>query len=82
MDNIVCVNIVDNGDFGPNILATYYLVNPDMEKLRELKEKVESRWEDEENGKDNPFLDGFYAVDNFVHKNFNLLRVEHQTIEW
>jgi hypothetical protein len=54
------------------ILKTYYLVNPDREKLIELREMVENRFDDE-NYDDR---DGYWGViDDFVRANFSVIDI-------
>lgn len=54
------------------ILKTYYLIAPDREKLIELKNMVENRFDDE-NYDD---CDGYWGViDEFVKKNFDTIEI-------
>ena len=54
------------------ILKTYYLVNPDREKLVELRDKVENRF-DEDHYDDR---DGYWgAIDDFVRENFSTIEI-------
>jgi hypothetical protein len=54
------------------ILKTYYLIAPDREKLLELREKVENRFNDP-NYDDR---DGYWdVIDDFVRKNFSTIEI-------
>ena len=54
------------------VLKTYYLIAPDREKLIELKNMVENRFDDE-NYDDR---DGYWVViDEFVQKNFETIEI-------
>lgn len=54
------------------ILKTYYLIAPDREKLLELREKVENRFDDP-NYDDR---DGYWdVIDNFVRDNFSTIEI-------
>jgi hypothetical protein len=54
------------------ILKTYYLVNPDREKLIELRDMVENRFDDE-NYDDR---DGYWdKIDEFVQQNFSAIEI-------
>ena len=54
------------------ILKTYYLVNPDRERLVELRSMVENRFDDD-NYDDR---DGYWGViDNFVKSHFSTIEI-------
>ena len=80
---VIRLDIVDDSDTdGNRIQATFYLVNPDEEKIKELKQGVENRFSDNENGIENPFTDSFSAVINFIEDNFQTINVEKRTVLW
>ena len=84
---IVRVNIKDNelvGDvvYPDGVLKTYCLINPDEEKLEELKRMIENRFEyqyddgltDEEIRNAEEFCRSIWEnIDNFVQDNFHVL---------
>lgn len=84
---IVRVNIKDDeliGDavYPDGILKTYCLINPDEEKLAELKHMIENRFDyqydddltDEEVESAEKFCDSIWEnIDTFVHDNFSIL---------
>ena len=76
----VRVDIVDNeADYGSErVMDTYILVNPDMEKLIELQEKLDDRFEEESE------FDGTYgAIYDYITKNFEALKMsDFFEIEW
>ena len=49
-----------------NDLGTYYLVDPDMEKLKELKRLIETRWDDEG---DEKYCD-WGEIEEYIQNNF------------
>jgi hypothetical protein len=54
------------------ILKTYYLIGPDMDKLIELRNMVENRFDDE-NYDDR---DGYWdVIDAFVHEHFSTIEI-------
>lgn len=54
------------------ILKTYYLIAPDREKLIELREMVENRFDDP-NYDD---TDGYWGkIDEFVQQNFSTIEI-------
>lgn len=76
---IVRLDIVDNEPEKPGkeILATYYLIEPNEDKLNALKELIEKR-----NSGDEVSEIGIWDIDTFVAKNFILLDVERTVIKW
>lgn len=81
--NIVVLKIVDNED--GSIMDTFYLVNPDADKLVKLKDLIENRFDDEMNGDENPFLDNYSAIYDYIAENFQSISynsAEDFTIEW
>ena len=90
MENkIVKVDIVDNDDIG--VLSTYYLVNPNKDKLEEFKRKIEGRFDvfsdvnasDEEITKAENFCDNIWGeIADFIAANFTTIEVENFEIEY
>lgn len=82
-EKIIRLDIVDE-DAPPEERAqcTYYLVNPDEDKLQEFKSMVENRFDDEENGIDNPFIGDFCAVKDYVTNNFKTVDFETREVKW
>lgn len=76
---IIRLDIVDNEPEkqGKEILATYYLIEPNEDKLNALKELIEKR-----NSGDEVSEIGIWDIDTFVAKNFILLDVERTVIKW
>lgn len=76
---IVRLDVVDNEPEkqGKEILATYYLIEPNEAKLHALKEWIEKR-----NSGNVVSNIGIWDIDTFVAKNFLLLDVERTEIKW
>lgn len=81
-EKIVILNIIDSGEDYTQTIETFYLINPDENRLNELKEMVEHRFEDDRAGKDNRFLGNFGAIYDYVSENFKTLDVKEFDIEW
>ena len=81
-EKIVALNIIDNDDYDMPTLETFYLVNPDENRLNELKEMIEHRFEDDRAGKDNRFLGNFGAIYDYISENFKTLDVKEFDISW
>ena len=81
-EKIIRLDIVDE-DAPPKerIQCTYYLVNPDEEKLQEFKYIVENRHVDEEVGENYLFLDDFSALMDYVTKNFKTVDFEKREVK-
>lgn len=76
----VRVDIVDNDvDYGgERVMDTYILVNPDMEKLKELQEKLDDRYYEE-----NEFSSDYGTIDDYIMENFEVLKMsDFIEIEW
>ena len=74
----VRVDIVDNDvDYGcDKVMDTYILVNPDTEKLTELQELLNNRFE---SGKFEQYSD----IDDYITENFEVLQMtDFIEIEW
>ena len=82
-EKIIRLDIVDE-DAPPDERAqcTYYLLNPDEDKLQEFKCMVENRFDDEEYGKENPFIGDFGAVMDYVTNNFKTVDIETREVKW
>lgn len=81
MQNIVKFNICDTDPEKPSekILSSWYLVDPDMDKLEELKAKLQRRIEDVD--ADDEF-EGIWSVDDFIFKNFETIEIEDFEVPW
>lgn len=78
MSKIVRLDIVDNdADYSKRLQGTYYLKNPDEAKLRELKIMITNRFDEE-----NPFVDSYIAVEEYIEDNFETVEIETKEIEW
>ncbi len=77
---IVRLDIIDEelNDYDEHFIETFYLINPDEEKLEFLKSKIEHRYD----GEGDEEFEQFSAVYDYVIKNFNLLNVEGYEIQW
>lgn len=84
-DKIVRVDIVDEEDFEERIQDSFYLVNPDREKLAELKSMIENRFEylyddtlsDKEREKAEKFCENVWDdINKFVDDNFEQIVVD------
>lgn len=81
LPNIVRVDFVDT-DLQPDIgriLASYYLVNPDTEKLDKIKKRVEARFDTEN---DEPTIGCIDEIEDELRKNFQLLSLDTIEINW
>jgi hypothetical protein len=54
------------------ILKTYYLIAPDRDKLIELREMVENRFDDESYDDTEGYWD---RIDDFVKRNFSTIEI-------
>lgn len=79
---IIRLDIVDPYSDCKIILDTYYVVNPDEEKLQALKSMVENRYEDEKSGKDNPFTYNYNGVKDYIINNFKTIEIETKEVKW
>lgn len=74
------VDIVDNDhDYGSErVMETYILINPSMEKLAELQERMRYRIEEE-----NEFCDNYGAIDDYIRDNFEVLFIsDFKELDW
>ena len=88
-DKIVEVKVVDhdwddNSSYPGGVLNTYYLVNPDPEKLNTLKKMIETRFDygsnevlsDEEYREAENFCDHIWEnIEEFIKENFVSLNI-------
>lgn len=82
-EKIIRLDIVgEDASLEERVQCTYYLVNPDEEILQEFKSMVENRYDEDENGKDNPFIGDFGAVMDYVTNNFKTIDFETREVKW
>lgn len=81
-DRIVRLDIADSDEGYTDLLGTFYLINPDTEKLNWFKAKMASRFDDEMNDIENPFSDTFDRVYEFIENNFETVEIETERAEW
>ena len=78
-ENIIRVDIIDNEPENPKnrVLETYYLLNPNRDKLEALRKAIEHRLDDE-----NSEYKGLWGIREYINKNFLTLDIESMEIEW
>ena len=78
-ENIIRVDIIDNEPENPKsrILETYYLLNPNRDKLEALRKAIEQRLDDE-----NSEYKGLWDIREYINKNFLTLDIERMEIKW
>ena len=80
--NILRVDIRDNEDFdGNNLLHSFYLLNPDLEKLGEIRDAVETRLDDLD-GDGNPSFESISDIEAVLRQHFTLVRIPRAEIMW
>ena len=77
--NIVRLDIVDSGPEkeSERILSTFYLLNPDMNKLNDYKQRLEKREDalmDE--------IDDIWDIEGYITDNFETIDVETIEFKW
>ena len=72
----------DNSFINERILETFYLVNPDEQKLSFLKNKIETRFDESFDNKEEQIKDWWAFIYDFVRNNFKVLEVKTKEIEW
>lgn len=79
VENIIRVDIIDNEPENPKnrVLETYYLLNPNRDKLEALRTAIEQRLDDE-----NSEYKGLWDIREYINKNFLTLDIERMEIEW
>ena len=80
MKKYVRVDIVDSDySYDERLLDSYILVSPNKEKLEELQELLNNRFDDE----NSVFNNEFGSIYDFINENFEILDiVELVEIEW
>lgn len=78
-ENIIRVDIIDNEPENPKnrVLETYYLLDPNRDKLEALRKAIEQRLDDE-----NSEYKGLWDIREYINKNFLTLDIERMEIEW
>ena len=74
------VDFVDNEyDYGTErVMDTYILVNPNMEKLKELQILLNNRFDE-----NNQFESNYQAIYDYITENFEVLEIhDFIEIEW
>lgn len=76
---IIRLDIVDAhpGKSKNKILKSYYLINPDENKLYALRNGVEKRSETP-----NGCFEGLWEIESFVNRHFETLNIERTEIKW
>ena len=79
VENIIRVDIIDNEPEKPKnrVLETYYLLNPNRDKLEALRKAIEERLDDE-----NSEYKGLWDIREYINKNFLTLDIERIEIKW
>ena len=79
VENIIRVDIIDNEPENPKnrVLETYYLLNPNRDKLEALRKAIEKRLDDE-----NSEYKGLWDIREYINKNFLTLDIERMEIKW
>lgn len=81
MQRIVKFNICDTDPEKPSekILSSWYLIDPDMDKLEELKKKLRDRMvnidADEE-------FEGIWDIEDFILNNFETVNIDVFEVPW
>ena len=81
MQKIVKFNICDTDPEKPSekILSSWYLIDPDMDKLEELKKKLRDRMvnidADEE-------FEGIWDIEDFILNNFETVNIDVFEVPW
>ena len=81
MQKIVRFNICDTDPEKPSekILSSWYLIDPDMDKLEELKKKLRDRMvnidADEE-------FEGIWDIEDFILNNFETVNIDVFEVPW
>lgn len=81
MQRIVKFNICDTDPEKPSekILSSWYLIDPDMDKLEELKKRLQHRMENVD--ADDEF-EGIWSVDDYIYKNFETVNIDVFEVPW
>jgi len=80
--NVLRIDIRDTEEFdGDNLLHSYFVLNPDMEKIDEIRKAVEARFDNEdENG--HPSFGVIDEIGATLREHFTLVRIPVTTIMW
>lgn len=81
MQRIIKFNICDTDPEKPSekILSSWYLIDPDMDKLEELKKRLQHRLENVD--ADDEF-EGIWSVDDYIFKNFETIEIDVFEVPW
>ena len=79
VENIIRVDIIDNEPENSKnrVHETYYLLNPNRDKLEALRKAIEERLDDE-----NSEYKGLWDIREYINKNFLTLDIERMEIKW
>ena len=79
VENIIRIDIIDNEPEPQKNrgLETYYLLNPNRDKLETLRKAIEQRLDDE-----NSEHKGLWDIREYINKNFLTLDIERMEIKW
>jgi len=78
---IVRVDIVDSDvSLEDRLQDTFYLVEPNEDRLKELKDMVEQRFNRAENNE--PAIEQYTEVIDFIYANFATIDIETIEIGW
>ena len=69
--------LAKSGKSENKILKSYYLINPDENKLYALRNGVE-KWSETSNG----CFEGLWEIEDFVNRHFETLNIERTEIKW
>ena len=62
-----------------NTVACFYLLNPDMDRLKAIRTMIETRFDDLEA---DPTFGCISEVEDLLRANFSLIPVSTESIEW
>lgn len=79
--NIVKFNICDTDPEKPSekILSSWFLVDPDMDKLEELKAKLKRRIEDVDADEE---FEGIWDIESYILDTFETIEIEDFEVPW
>lgn len=81
MKKIVKFNIYDTQPEkeSERILSSFYLVDPDMEKLEELKKKLQRRLENIDADEE---FEGIWDIEDYVLNHFKAIEIDVFEVPW
>ena len=84
MPKIVRLDVVDDQPEteSERILETFYLVNPDEDKITLLQKKMKGRFDENDELYDEEFDDNFSAIYTFIEENFSSIDINSMEVEW